>query len=290
MRPIAAPDVVATAPAVASEPTGASNPFGALLVDLRSRSTQVSFAESFPLGPDFELIPPEQPDNVRSTAMSAISQFGERAPLPPGRPTELGSPASRGSLIGPRHLAQQSRKTALPATASDSRTFFETFFGVAPQSSGPALAYAAPETGVLNDAQSVTSGPAPRYDRWTAVYDISAHTVYLPNGTKLEAHSGLGSRIDDPRYVHERMRGATPPHIYELEPRERLFHGVQALRLKPIGGESNIFGRAGLLAHTYMLGPKGDSNGCVSFKNYNAFLQAYKNGEIKRLVVVARLD
>jgi hypothetical protein len=26
----------------------------------------------------------------------------------------------------------------------------------------------------------------------------------------------------------------------------------------------------------------------VSFKNYNAFLQAFQNGEVKRLVVVAR--
>jgi hypothetical protein len=43
-----------------------------------------------------------------------------------------------------------------------------------------------------------------------AVYGISAHTVYLPDGTELEAHSGRGGRLDDPRYVHEHMRGATP--------------------------------------------------------------------------------
>ena len=42
-------------------------------------------------------------------------------------------------------------------------------------------------------------GGSPPYDRQTAVYDISAHTVYLPDGTRLEAHSGLGSKIDDPR-------------------------------------------------------------------------------------------
>ena len=30
------------------------------------------------------------------------------------------------------------------------------------------------------------------YDGQTAVYDISNHVVYLPNGAKLEAHSGLG--------------------------------------------------------------------------------------------------
>jgi len=39
-----------------------------------------------------------------------------------------------------------------------------------------------------------------------------------------------------------------------------------------------------------MLGPNGDSNGCVSFRNYDAFLQAYLRGEVKRLAVVARLN
>ena len=43
-----------------------------------------------------------------------------------------------------------------------------------------------------------------------------------------------------------------------------------------------------MLAHTYMLGPKGDSNGCVSFKDYERFLRAYLNGEVKRLIVVQR--
>jgi hypothetical protein len=68
--------------------------------------------------------------------------------------------------------------------------------------------------------------------------------------------------------------------------REGLFHGVQALRLIPVD-DSKVFGRSGLLAHTYMLGPYGDSFGCVSFKDYNAFLRAYLNHRIKRLVVVA---
>jgi hypothetical protein len=39
-----------------------------------------------------------------------------------------------------------------------------------------------------------------------------------------------------------------------------------------------------------MLGPNGDSNGCVSIKNYDKFLRAFQNGEIKRLVVVASLN
>ena len=61
------------------------------------------------------------------------------------------------------------------------------------------------------------------------------------------------------------------------------------MRLKPVGG-GDVYGRTGLLANTYMLGPNGDLNGCVSFRNYNAFLQAFQNGEVKRLVVVARLN
>ena len=111
--------------------------------------------------------------------------------------------------------------------------------------------------------------------------------MYLPDGTRLEAHSGLGDRLDDPRYVDERDRGATPPHLYELTLRESLFHGVQALRLNPIG-EGFSFDRVGLLAHPYMLGPNGDFNGCVSFKDYDAFLRAFQSGEVKRLAVVAQ--
>ena len=129
--------------------------------------------------------------------------------------------------------------------------------------------------------------PSPGYDRWTAVYDISARAVYLPDGRKLEAHSGLGDRLDDPRFVNERDRGPTPPGTYELTLRESLFHGVQALRLTPLG-DGDVFGRSGLLAHPYMLGPSGDSNGCVSFKDYDAFLQAFQDGQIKRLAVVSQ--
>jgi Protein of unknown function (DUF2778) len=126
------------------------------------------------------------------------------------------------------------------------------------------------------------------YDHLTAVYDISARTVYMPNGAKLEAHSGLGSLMDDPAHVSERNAGATPPNVYDLKPRERLFHGVQALRMIPVG-DSGTLGRSGLLAHSYMLGANGDSNGCVSIKNYEKFLKAFNNGEIKRLVVVPSL-
>ena len=170
--------------------------------------------------------------------------------------------------------------------------------------SDSAVAYAAPDDQTAIEAKSpalaamdrasgtssfARSAPPPTGDNLTAVYDISARTVTLPDGTKLEAHSGLGPMLDDPRFVAEHNRGATPPHVYALESRGELFHGVQALRLDPVGGDATVFGRSGLLAHTYMLGPNGDSNGCVSFKDYDAFLRAYQQGRVKRLAVVARM-
>jgi hypothetical protein len=119
----------------------------------------------------------------------------------------------------------------------------------------------------------------------TAIYDISARTVFLPSGERLEAHSGLYEKMDDPRFVQVRMRGPTPPNVYDLTLREQLFHGVRAIRLNPID-DHKMFGRDGILAHTYMLGPSGQSNGCVSFRDYDKFLRAYLRGEIDRLVVV----
>jgi hypothetical protein len=167
---------------------------------------------------------------------------------------------------------------------SSSSSVFAKLFGSSP--SEVKLAYAAPESGVAGDSGGITSG---LFDRQTAVYDISAHMVYLPDGRKLEAHSGLGDLLDNPNSARTRSRGVTPPDVYDLKPREALFHGVAALRLLP-EDESKVFGRAGLLAHSYMLGPNGQSNGCVSFKDYDAFLKAYENHEITRLAVVARID
>lgn len=218
----------------------------------------------------------------------------EQAPQPPA-PVRAALPAQP-----PRQMA---RTTAVPGAPPDNRGFFERLFGGAPQAAAPqatnrapreTMAYAAaPDSGGLfGGLRSAVApvNPAARYDRYTAIYDISAHTVYMPDGARLEAHSGLREHLDDPRYVHLRMRGPTPPHLYELTPREALFHGVEALRLNPIGGGGRtIYNRAGLLAHTYMLGPNGDSNGCVSFRDYHAFLAAYKRGEVRRLAVVSRL-
>ena len=170
----------------------------------------------------------------------------------------------------------------------------------APAVRSAALAYAAPDTTNLATpaAPAKTSifsifSPQPTrpagYDDHTAVYDITARALYMPDGTKIEAHSGLGEYMDDPNHVNEHLRGATPPDLYDLQPRESLFHGMAAIRLVPVGGEEAVYGRAGLLAHPFMMGDNGDSNGCVSIKDYDAFLKAFQDGKVTRLAVVAKL-
>lgn len=192
----------------------------------------------------------------------------------------------------PKSFADRA-KAAVMSITGPRQSMVEKLWGKR-EPSGGLLAYASADASVTSaiapkEQNPMLGGSAP-YGRDTAVYDITAKTVYLPDGTKLEAHSGLGSNLDDPRSSRVRMRGVTPPHIYNLKPREALFHGVPALRLTPIGGESAIYGRDGLLAHTFMLGPNGDSNGCVSFKDYYAFLDAYRNKGIRKLAVLARVE
>jgi hypothetical protein len=223
-------------------------------------------------------------------ALPAPVQVAAIAPPPP-RTADAQPAKTPGTTV--RDMAQRAKAAVMSIASADKPSIFEKLWGRR-QAKGSLLAYASADasvTGSLGPSQNAAlGGTEPLYDRSTAVYDISAHMVYLPDGTRLEAHSGLGDKLDDPRYANVRMRGVTPPHLYDLTPREALFHGVPALRLNPVGGEEAIFGRSGLLAHTYMLGPNGDSNGCVSFKDYNAFLNAYRNQGIKRLAVVARVE
>jgi Protein of unknown function (DUF2778) len=153
----------------------------------------------------------------------------------------------------------------------------------------PGTPLAAPARKRLRTADLTTDLSAPpAADSHTAIYDIGAHTVYLPDGHRLEAHSGLGGYMDDARYINAKGRGATPPNIYDLALRERSFHGVRAIRLIP-EDDTKMFGRDGMLAHPYMLGPNGQSNGCVSFDDYPAFLNAFLRGDVERLVVVEHL-
>lgn len=249
------------------------------------------------------LAAPTSPSPLKSQERFAQSstetqQTAQSVPLPPARPLRLASlqqspatPTPAASIPAPYapKTMVEDKATVLALISSNKDSLYNRLFGK-PRHEGVKLAYASTDGGIASDTQTILFDGMPKYDQYTAVYDISARKVYLPDGTELEAHSGLGKRMDDPRQVHVKMHGATPPHVYDLTMREALFHGDEALRMTPAGGEGRIFGRTGLLAHSYLLGPRGDSNGCVSFKDYSAFVQAYKKGHVKRMVVVARLS
>ncbi|WP_426440801.1 DUF2778 domain-containing protein [Bradyrhizobium genosp. P] len=208
---------------------------------------------------------PSQPAAASAVATTTV-------PMPRSRPAEANL------------LARNDQPASPPVQQADNRTFLQKIADMMPGKLQ--LASLDPNGGLL-------SGPSPNlgalgYDGTTAVYDITARVVYMPDGTKFEAHSGLGDLLDDPAHVNARNAGATPPGVYEMKPREKLFHGVPALRMTPVDG-SETFGRVGLLVHPYMLGPNGDSNGCISVKNYDRFLQAYRSGVIRRIAVVVSI-
>jgi len=250
---------------------------GRLTDDLALKSDRIMVASADPQSKFQAVVAP---------MASAAKQIAQSIPLPLRKPTELlrARPDTKEQPTATAMATKPAAMAIAAATANDDAP--SSIFSEVKHTAS--LAYA-PFDGLLSRDRKTSLAALRGDDSATAVYDISAHVVYMPDGTKLEAHSGLGEYLDDPNGVSKRMRGATPPHTYDLTLRESLFHGVQAIRLTPVGGEEAIFGRDGLLAHTYMLGPRGDSNGCVSFKNYEAFLQAYRNNEVKRLVVVARI-
>ena len=231
------------------------------------------------------------PETKRSTEARRLDPIGALALVIPDAPD---SPVIMGSVVtkSAEPVALNVAAAGLPATPSKLQA--ETLQVQKPQVQKlqdqklqvEELPLPRPRLAALGPVQNL--GIKAEEEARTAIYDITAQTVYLPSGERLEAHSGLGSLMDDPRHVHEKNRGATPPNTYALRLRESLFHGVQAIRLTPVG-DGNMFNRDGILAHSYMLGPSGQSNGCISFKDYPKFLRAYLRGEFDRIVVVTRL-
>ncbi|MEH3118024.1 MAG: DUF2778 domain-containing protein [Methylorubrum populi] len=240
-------------------------------------------------------VPAAQPPAPQAAARVALT-----VPLPVRRPEEFRyeprtqtarAATARIATAATARASTEPTRSVFSAAVTDNRNFLEKMFDL-PGSSAPApasqtaMAYAGLDSGAVDSAARRRLVPGPVSEPGVAVYDISAAAVTLPSGEVLEAHSGLGVAQDNPNYVHVRMRGATPPGVYDLREREAPFHGVRAIRLTPVGGSAAIHGRDGILAHTYMLGPSGASNGCVVFRNYPRFLQAYLRGEVRRLVVV----
>ncbi len=95
---------------------------------------------------------------------------------------------------------QVAKLTAAPASAPPTVTFAPLGRAVAQVAAAMPPPAAAKRVAPLQEAHNKTLAP-PAPDSRTAVYDIAARTVYLPNGQRLEAHSGLGDKMDDPRYV-----------------------------------------------------------------------------------------
>ena len=259
--PIAAPSIVpmpvATAPEIgplssvavrmASLPADAATPWVAPLPPVAPKFATAPFGAATPVS-----VPPP---TCKSASPSPDAMTPEAVPLPPRRPADLTeshtappaeaarapaaelSPPTVGpspdvALLHPGETAVQQTIASSPVTAapaqSDSCDIFQRIFGAFIQAFAPSAG--------------------------TAVYDIAAHTVYMPNGERLEAHSGLGRNLDDPRSISQKNRGVLPPQTYALRPRKQLFHGVAALRLDPVG-DGDMHGRVGMLAHTSCAGP-----------------------------------
>ena len=278
-------------PAVVQAPLASESETNWALLDSRFEFyfSPMTFSESLSPGRDdhLALAAWSKFASLEEPNIAATAPENSRAPQ---RPTPGQHPLQRM----PKHAAAGLNPQTNENSSDDAITPFKSFFTklVTKTSAVLRLAYADPDQGPLNDGGTIVDHGGTivdHYDQLTAVYDISAHTVYMPDGTKLEAHSGLGPSLDDPRHVDEKNQGPTPPNVYNLELREQPFHGVPALRLVPLN-EKKALGRTGLLAHSFLLGPNGQSNGCVSFRDYDAFLHAYMNHKVKRLVVVASLD
>ena len=265
-----------------------------LSMPLRAPAAEpAGFAQRFPS----DLIAPSRDQPLDARLKRATAQLAEamraQAPLAtaelslPANPPMSKIPIPRARPVVAGLLADDgaSRQATAAGPLDDVGSAIRNVFAMLPPSLK--LASIAPGGGILPDGRDEAPDLS-ALGKQTALYDISARTVYMPDGSRLEAHSGLGALIDDVRFVNVQDRGPTPPNVYELSYREKPFHGVQALRMKPVG-DGDLFGRSGLLTHSYLMGPNGDSNGCVSFKDYDAFLKAYAAGEVKRLVVVKSL-
>ncbi|MGY5779183.1 tlde1 domain-containing protein [Rhizobium sp. LEGMi135b] len=229
-----------------------------------------------------------QPAAVASAAPEvSLPAIAEARPLP-AKDADI---AVAEAVLNVIPMTRPARETPVQRANATSAIAKATGNEVSAQPPSRMMAYADPDDSsvrktkpFINPFAAISPGAG------TAIYDIEAKTVYLPSGERLEAHSGLGHMRDNPRYVDRKNTGPTPPETYNLTYRESLFHGVQAIRLTPANG-ARVYGRDGLLAHTYMLrGGRGESNGCVVFKDYNRFLAAFRRGEIKRLKVVTRVS
>ena len=252
------------------------SPFGPAAISLAGKLPPppplVKIAAGTPIA-----VPADRPHTVFADEWARTSEamYGPKPAPRPAEPPENSAPPQQVANLSPAPTAPPTDSVPLPRSH--------------PQVQEAPKIAAVPRYEISGRQPGPQVAALPGIDNRTAVYDIVARVVYLPNGERLEAHSGLGEMMDDPRYIKIKNRGPTPPNVYDLTLREALFHGVRAIRLNPVD-ENKMFDRDGMLAHTYMLGSNGQSNGCVSFRDYDRFLQAFLRGDVNRLVVVPHLD
>ncbi|MGE7368249.1 tlde1 domain-containing protein [Neorhizobium sp. NPDC001467] len=229
---------------------------------------------------------PEAP--ARSNELALGDALPENGPMPFGRPQV----AKIVAASKPAKPEVDLSEGASPRSGLDAIARVSPQKPTRDEKPDTVLAYAKPDNPMRQTAPSAPSRSAPNWSGLgskVAVYDITNATVYLPDGSKLEAHSGIGKLRDDPKMTHVKMKGPTPAGSYKLSMREKLFHGVAAIRLTSVDGK-NPLNRTGLLAHSYLLRTRGDSHGCVAFAQYDKFLAAFRRGDITHLVIVDEWD
>ncbi|PZU20409.1 MAG: hypothetical protein DI589_17900 [Shinella sp.] len=253
------------------------------MADTMTVAPKTDVAWDEPLKPSVEVASVDV-DTIRIIEQAAVEETVAEAgsgslpnvgPLPVRRPVIAAVAPVAVASVAPAAVAKPAR-VAKPAPAVTQEE----------EPATKALAFARPENPMKSAGRSV---PWPDRGTKIAVYDITNGVVHMPNGQKLEAHSGIGEMRDNPKFTHVSMRGPTPPGTYKLSMREKLFHGVAAIRLTPTDGVAPK-GRTGLLAHSYLLARRGDSHGCVAFANYPQFLSAFQRGEVTHMVIVERHD
>ncbi len=295
---------------VAKAVTPTAERFASLPASTEQRPTLLAFADPSPGGDGnaalSALLAPPIEDDLAASQDPSLNTGEDSASLPDYENTPSDGPMPQ---LRPRY--EQARKPAPETEKPDVQRAEEP---AAPKPDEPAapkavepktveerekpkpqkLAYARPNDpgdrptsgGGFGRALQNLFGGGARAGGGVAVYDISAAKVYMPDGSVLEAHSGVGKMADDPRYVNVKMNGPTPPHTYNLKMRESRFHGVEAIRMLPVDGK-NKYGRDGFLTHSYLLrGRQAESHGCVAFKDYERFLTAFKKGKVRQIVVV----
>src|SRR5580700_5371659 len=168
---------------------------------LISKSDAPLFDARFTMGSDAQSFAASAPAQPRGWSVAALAAPAQLA-METARDNESAPTDQIAQNVVPLPLPQpapQTRTAALRDGAhrvmadavADTRSIWDKLFGK--PASAMTLAYASAETGSLGSGHNPALG---LYDRSTAVYDITAHKVYMPDGTALEAHSGLGALLD----------------------------------------------------------------------------------------------